>query len=411
MTTTSNDNIFKRKPLLSMLIITTIITLILLMLVEVALRFTPYYGLIRDDIGFPHMFVADNDAGFDLSENFPADTHSTVDIDYKVHSNSIGCYDDEVTLDKDGNYNIIIGDSFTWGFSPLEKKWTTAVETHTQQNFVKCGVPAYGIQQSFLKLKKSIAKIGKTPKNIIFSYYWNDLNDDYTGLNAATVFDGIYINRIKSFNYDDGKIEYLSEEEVTERFRLFKKYGDPDFLTQSTTTKIKLWVKKHSIIANLAHNYLAGINNAKGTPKATTAEGNNARYAHYLAKMSIEEYPWLKPAWKNHLSNIDELVNYAKSIDSNFLLVIIPTKDHIYHLRTSKESIKNIEESRKRLTNHLTQTNVQFVDLYEDFSKASKSTSKGLYLPNDLHWSFEGEALAGKIVSDFIEKEKILSKP
>ena len=398
----SRESIFTRKPKTSLFIVTLIMSLLVIFLLEVILRFTPYKIFVETDQGaFPPMFVADDKAGFDLATNYKGGTHSTIETEYPVHTNNIACFDAEVKLGK--RYNVLIGDSFTWGFAPLDKKWTTIVEKNMGQRFIKCGLPAYGPKQALLKLKKVVDKIGKAPKTIIYSYYWNDLNDDYTGL-ASTAIEGNLVNRIKTFNYKTGELEYFSNQELQDNYQQYVKHGNADYQSLSPFKKFKYWVKSNSIIANLVYNYL---NSFRSHPIEAIARGTTAQYKTYLTKMSVEEYPWLKKAWKKHLNNIDEMISYAKSINSKFMIVIIPTKELVYPNNITQKAKTNLYSSEKRLKKFLNNKNVLYFDLFDGFSKAAKNT-KNLYLSNDLHFTTEGEALAGKLISEYLQKNKFL---
>lgn len=400
----STENAFTRRPIISLLIVTSIMLLLIILLLEVILRFTPYKVFVETGQGaFPPMFIADEKAGFDLAKNYKSGRHSTIETEYAVHSNNIACFDNDVTLGK--SHNLLVGDSFTWGFAPLDKKWTTILEKNTGQRFVKCGVPAYGTQQTLSKLKKVVKAIGKAPKTIIYAYYWNDLNDDHTGL-PSTVFEGNLINRINTFNYDTGKVEYFSNEELLDTYQQYKKYGDSDYKSLSAYKKLKYWIKSNSIIANLIYNFVSSFN----PPSAmeTIVKGNTAQYKTYLSKMSVDKYPWIDTAWQKHLANIDKMISYAKSLNSKFMIVIIPTKDQVYPSNNiTKESLLNLTKSEKRLKKFLEDRNVLYFDLFEGFSKESKKTNN-LYLSNDLHFTTEGEALAGKLISKFVQKNKFL---
>jgi len=379
-----------------------IMSALIIILLEVILRFTPYKIFVELDQGaFPPMFVADDHTGFDLATNYKGGTHSTIETTYPVHTNNIACFDDDVELGK--RYNVLVGDSFTWGFAPLDKKWTTVVEKNTGQRFVKCGLPAYGVKQALFKLKKVVNLIGKAPKTIIYSYYWNDLNDDHTGL-ASTAIDGNLVNRIKSFNYKTGELEYFSKQELLANYQQYKEHGNADYKGLSAFKKFKFWVKSHSIIANLVYNY---FNSLQHHPQEMLATGNTAQYKTYLTKMSVDEYPWLKTAWQKHLNNLNEMINYAKSLNSKFMVIILPTKDLVYPADITAKAKLNLEQSKVRLKQFLDSKNVKYFDLFNDFAKAAKNTNN-LYLSNDLHFTTEGEALAGKLISDYLKQSQFL---
>lgn len=401
----STETIFDKRPVATLLFITTILIIILVLLLEVILRFTPYQVFVsKGQGGFPPMFIADEKAGFDLAENVKDGVHSTIDLNYPVHTNNIGCFDKKAELNK--KHNILIGDSFTWGFEPLEKKWTTILEKNMKERFLKCGVMAYGPKQALVKLKKVIDKVGETPKTIIYAYYWNDLNDDHANP-ALTSYKGNVVNRVKSFNYKNGHLDYLSDKDIASNYEQYQKYGSPDYLSFSTSKKIKFWIKSHSIVANIIHNSLA--NNQKKIEKhEDIAKGSEALYQTYLSKMSSKQHPWLEKTWDKHLDNIKKMADYATSIDSRFMVVVLPTKAHVYSSHTPKEVITNLNDSQTRLITFFKNNKIQYLDLFEQFSKDAKNGKK-LYLPNDLHFSIEGEALAGKMITNFIRKKSFLA--
>jgi len=402
----STETIFDKRPVATLLFITTILIVILVLLLEVILRFTPYQVFVsKGQGGFPPMFIADEKAGFDLAENYKDGVHSTVDLNYPVHTNNIGCFDKKAELNK--KHNILIGDSFTWGFNPLKKKWTTILEKNTGERFLKCGVMAYGPKQALVKLKKVVDKVGETPKTIIYTYYWNDLNDDHANT-ALTAYKGSVVNRVKSFNYKNGHIEYLTDKDIASNYEQYQEHGKADYLSLNTTQRIKFWIKSHSIVANIIYNSLSSEVVEK---QEDIAKGSEALYQTYLSKMSVTKYPWLELAWDKHLNNIKQMADYASAIDSHFMILVLPTKAHVYSSHTSKETLKNINTSQTRLITYLNKNSIQYLDLLKPFSKTSID-GKNLYMPHDLHFSLEGEALTGELITNFVKNNSFLiTKP
>ena len=105
--------------------------------------------------GLPRWYYIATSYGFDINPNFwPPVKHRFTDGEYYVWSNSLGCFDREVE-DGEDPLVLIVGDSFTWGFTPFEDKWGTVLEKNLGIRVLKCGVGGYGTRQAFIKAKKN----------------------------------------------------------------------------------------------------------------------------------------------------------------------------------------------------------------------------------------------------------------
>jgi len=69
----------------------------------------------------------------------------------------LGCFDAPFKNDRD--YAVLVGDSFTWGWTPFGEKFGTIIEESCGIRILKCGVGGYGTKQEFLKLKKIVKNI------------------------------------------------------------------------------------------------------------------------------------------------------------------------------------------------------------------------------------------------------------
>ncbi|MBX3302250.1 MAG: hypothetical protein KF693_08540 [Nitrospira sp.] len=72
-------------------------------------------------------FKADPLNGYDIADNFfdaPFNFSDYIRIHgapFMISSNNLGCRDQ--SFDQEGDYVLLIGDSFTWGYAPLEQTW------------------------------------------------------------------------------------------------------------------------------------------------------------------------------------------------------------------------------------------------------------------------------------------------
>ena len=105
--------------------------------------------------GYPrYHFIKHLERGFDISynskkvfSNFPRESKP-----YPVWGNHIGCFDENI--DNQSKYKIYLaGDSQTWGYAPLEKKFGTKLENELGIDVAACGVTHTGQQHQFQKFK------------------------------------------------------------------------------------------------------------------------------------------------------------------------------------------------------------------------------------------------------------------
>lgn len=101
----------------------------------------------------------------------------------------------------------------------------------------------------------------------------------------------------------------------------------------------------------------------------------------------------LSPREINNIAhNCSLMSSYAKSQESQFVLVIVPNKNTIYADKMPDYLQAGQEKNRINLEKALEAENVLYVDLTEDLISASKE--KEVYYQRDTHWNTDG-ALAG----------------
>ena len=128
----------------------------------------------------------------------------------RVWSNELGCFD--YWYDRQDQFIYLVGDSFTWGFVPLENTWGAILERVLGARTLKCGVGGYGTHQERIKIERLIGKVG-IPRLIIVGYFTgNDLTDDYLFPNY-TVIQGYWAKNV-NFDLASGGRRVLSDEEI-----------------------------------------------------------------------------------------------------------------------------------------------------------------------------------------------------
>jgi hypothetical protein len=240
------------------------------------------------------------------------------------------------------------------------------------------------------------------PALIVFGYFWNDLNDDYF-FPATTVIEGWRTNTIESINYRTGEASYFPTAEMQRRFEAFRSWGDPDYERRGGWSRTKVWLRQRSILVNLyrrAKRRLRRVEPAHAQPIPERVTGRQARHQFFLAFMDGQAYPWLDTAWRRHLTHLSEFEAYTRSIGSELLIVIIPTKEQIYERLGNGQRVLH-DRARSRLMNHLKGEGIGHLDLLPVFQSQANG-ERDLYWNLDSHWNPAGNHLAGLAVSQHI---------
>ncbi len=373
--------------------------IVALVLMEVILRFTDYKKF-RVHYGYPqYHFKASDDLGYDISENFRG-RHKMLEAQYDVFSNKYGCFDFNEEVDRE--YGIISGDSFTWGYSPIEKKWTTVLENLSSMQMLKCGVTGYGTKQEFIKIKKTVEKIGHNPKYIMILYVGNDLNDDFA-FPQRTVIEGNLLGTVRKIDLVNGVQDRYSEDELISNSKkyldntiagYFRRFRYNTVLYNLYRGKIKRVIRE--ILAKPAAVQESTIKKSVATEKsvATKAVAKKSvviktdavkkmampTYMNGFYGVSFSDYfdsydiKWYNDAIKDHKKTIIELNNYAKSVGAKLLFVDLG--GFLTHKRFNDiRSLKNL----------------YYYNLKKDYP--NQKTWK-----YDGHWNIEGNREAGEFI-------------
>lgn len=396
-------NWFEENPKKAMFLIVSLFLIVLLSGAEALLRMTAFNGLLYRGNPQPQgLYRADPDLGYDLTRGFHG-VHRFADSEYKVFTNSLGCFDREVNISNLGDYILLLGDSFTWGYASFEKKWGTILEKKVNVRVIKCGVAGYGLKQEIIKGQRVVSELKTPPKLILVGYYQNDLNDDY--FKPDTVINGYTISRIKNINYTTGEVIYFSKDEMESRYDRYKKYGSPDVKRTDLLRRFAYYLKKHSVIANILINYIQSLR-YRGLQSVPTSSKN--RYEVYISMMDETKYPWVKSVWDYETKEFQQLKVWADHIGASLGVVIIPTKEQVYAFLDGPYS--NIGSINK-IKSLLRKLNIPYYDLYEIMRKHADMTPRKMLDPdNDYywaingHWSEKGNIFVGNMVASFVKK-------
>ena len=156
------------------------VIVVALALIEFGLRFTRF-DTARNPAATnpPDYYVSDATLGVRIKPNFPKSWFGFRGPGHEVFSNELGCFDRPVKLKEGEPYILAIGDSFTWGYNPLEAKWTSIIERQKGIRVLKCGVPGTGTRYQLHNLKRLLKQLPHPPKSVIYLYDTTDFNDDF----------------------------------------------------------------------------------------------------------------------------------------------------------------------------------------------------------------------------------------
>lgn len=382
--------------------LTCISTIFILCSGELLLRLTRFKDIIKG--GVPRYYLTkDSFAGHDIVENSPIMEHYLYgNYRYKIWSNELGCFDNPYEGKED--FIILVGDSFTWGYTDFEKKYGTILEKLLQYRILKCGVLAYGTLQEYYKIKKIVKKTGRLPRLIIVGYYiGNDIEDDFV---RHTVIDG-YLIRKEEIDITSGKKIIYSDDELEEQIKNYKRFGAPFKKDDTLLYKFTCWLAKNTIIGRL----LVSANIMRKLGKKT----GPIKDIEFIAFLSWRKYPYLKTAWSRHLQNILKIKKLANKYGCRLLFVLIPTREQVYEFLRVDKNLSWVRPNRL-LKDFFIKYHIDFLDLLPFFKKNSNQkprmfldSKKDFYWKYDGHWNERGNYYAALIIAEYILKKRLLN--
>ncbi|MGA9754879.1 MAG: SGNH/GDSL hydrolase family protein [Desulfobaccales bacterium] len=371
-----------------------------IVLLETALRFTPYRCLLTRDRHLRYYYQFDPVKGFDIKPNVKDITLSVDNrIEYRIWSNELGCFDEPYHGEQE--FILLAGDSFTHSFAPFPEKWGTQIEKLLHYRVLKCGVNGYGTSQELEKAREIISKIKEKPQLIIVGYFWNDLSDDYS-FPDLTVVDGFLVESAK---YKDPKTNELLTEKLTKRYTLWEKLFSGAY-PLSWGEMIRYYLSQHLIIMNLINDATARI-----------FPGKKIIYTNPNKFLAFEDETKNGKIWERHLQNLSAFKDLATANQANLLVVLIPTNTQVYPFLAPHQGL-DLERPNKILGRFLKAQGIDYLDLlplmrsYADQTPCpSLDPDKDLYWRHNSHWSIRGEHLVGLLVSRYILTHRLVQAP
>jgi hypothetical protein len=360
------------------------LSLVLILLVlEFALRFTPYASMIGKDKKLRYYYRTDAVKGYDISPNVKKMRTSTDNnaFEYDIWSNDLCCFDEPYRGEQD--YVLLVGDSFTHQFAPFKDMWGTQIERLLERRVLKCGVSGYGTKQEYQKAREVIAQTGNKPGLIIVGYCPNDLDSDYWG-NNLTVHQGFLVG---------------DAEDLEKKFARWQRFNLPDY-PLTFHEMIQYVLDRHSILVNMM-NHLHSFSKKHS-------------YLSPLEWTTFADPEANQNLWRSHLENLTLFKKLAASYHANLLIVLIPLNIQVYPALIDWGGI-DPERPNKVLRRFLTQEGIPYIDLLPLFREYADrkpreflDSEKDLYWCANSHFNIRGNHLAGLLVSRYIIENNLV---
>lgn len=349
-----------------------------------------------------HYFMKDKELGYDISKDAALSSHS-IDwegLEFDIWSNSFGCFDYEYNGDEP--YYFLTGDSFSWGYAAFEDKWGYLLEKNIDKRILKCAVTGFDTKGQLIKTKRILNHITSMPEKIIVGYFvGNDVKDRYL-FPYKTVYDG-HLVRTRYLSSENGDIKTKTSDELKKQYENFRHLRNKKHLGE-----VEYFLLQWSAIYAMYHRLIYPVKPKEPDVKIILSGSHKAITLDESLIYRVREKDWENRAWATHLNDIGEFVEYAKSVKSEVLFVLIPAKEQVYPF-LQKEGVK-YNKPNEYLADYFAENNIKYIDLLAEFkNKSEKHTVDTLvsgdsyYYPKDAHWNQHGNALAAEILSLYLK--------
>jgi hypothetical protein len=372
-------------------VVNVLLTAIALVLLDFALRLTPL-GAAREMAGHPDgYYVADQELGATLARNYPSSRFALHGARHEVFTNELGCFDWPVRLEPNEPYIIAIGDSFTWGHTRLEAKWTNIIERETGVRVLKCGVPATGTEHQLRGLKRLVARLPHPPSLVIQLHDVTDFNDDFC-FPSLTVLAGQRVPAFRRIRLSDGLREPFTKGQIERmRRRIERKRGyEPGGVTPRRDERgLEGFLAETSTLYNI---YKIG-RIALRRDRARSKIKSGARMAYLndpiefnLLLLDDEDYPFVASRLEAHIATLRATRDFVQGVGAHYALF----HTNSFRLPPNRPLVRRLWA---------------FFDGFASFLGAMPELPRHLFNP---HWTAEGDARVAEVILDRLRARGIL---
>lgn len=355
----------------------------LLAVFEFILRFTPFNDVRNPAAASPPgYYVADAKLGVQIQPNQPVGRFTYRGPGHETFSNELGCFDKPSKLEPGEPYILAIGDSFTWGYNPLESKWTSIVEHQTGTRVLKCGVPGTGSKYQLQLLKSLLKRLPYPPTAIVHLYDTTDFNDDFVFPGDAVV-QGQRVQSFGKIRLSDGrKIAHSAMSGENRRGQIYGQHVP----TSRSPLVLPALIK-------VALTLDSRIKKRRFILEGKKPEFLHWRYEFNLLLLDPKEYPLVAKKLDEHLATLNEFRATALEAGASY---------HLFHTNSF----------RLPATRPLVQRLETFFREMPEFMGYMPELDRHMFDP---HWRAESEAVVAAEMlrliraHDLREQEKRIS--
>lgn len=351
----------------------------LLILLEVVLRYTPINDVRHPLTSAPSgYYVADNALGFRIARNYPESWFAFRGPGHAVFSNRFGCFDKPVRLAPGEPYVLAIGDSFAWGYNPLEAKWTSIIERRSGVRVLKCGVLGTGTKYQLQHVQRLLEELPHPPALVLHLYDTTDFNDDFT--------------------YPGEEMSGGHRRETFLRIRLSDglrvPMGDPgsDQSRKPVYARDTSFLGQNSIIYNAIK--LGLLADSRIEKRRLVIEGLKPthlewRYEFNLLLLDDNDYPYVAAKLDAHLATLRALRETVRSAGSDYAVF----HSNSFHLPNERPLVHRLKQHLYGMP--------EFLGWMPDLGRH----------PFDNHWSPESEKSVAELMYERLEGRNLIPRP
>ncbi len=308
------------------------------------------------------------------------------EFEHMVHTKDVGCQNRAFRDDGVDNktYHILsLGDSFTWGAGVTnEETWPEMLEGLLQIDVINAGYPGIGTQQQLLLLKEC-GGIFK-PDIIIVGFFVNDFIDNLTWRHKLGVNNFWYTNfgrpirvwlAANSYSYQFFKYFFLGRIGI----------GDFEniYWSQEERNERFVIVNQDNLKLHLSRDYALYL---------------NPEFDIYNDAIIVLD------------QTLSEMLLEAGKLDSQLLVVFLPSKEQVYWRYLSPELSSDlqyqVEFPNEVLADLALKNRIVFLDLFPVFEA---NNHQQLYWDVDSHMNAAGYKLVADSIAKFLlEQEDII---
>lgn len=350
--------------------------LVLLIAVEVGLRYTSINNVRNPLTAAPAgYYVADKALGFRIARSFPESWFAFRGPGHRVFSNRFGCFDTPVRLAPGEPYILAIGDSFTWGYNPLEAKWTSAIERRSGVRVLKCGVLGTGTRYQLQHVRELLEALPHPPALVVHLYDTTDFNDDFT-------FPGEEMS-------GEHRRETFARIRLSDGLRVPIDDPGSEQSRKPVYARNKSFLGKHSILYNVAK--LTLLADSRIEKRRLVIEGLEPthldwRYEFNLLLLDGEDYPYVSSKLDEHLATLRQMRDTVRSVGADYAVF----HTNSFRLPTEKPLVFRLKQFLYGMP--------EFLGFMPELGRH----------PFDNHWSPESETVVGGLMYKRLKSRNLI---